>query len=81
VGGDRTKPDWELAAEELCRHVRTLLDEHGDAIQEALEKTLTKDEAKAQLRQIELLIQVMEIELWRKGRRLMRNSVTTSQAG
>jgi hypothetical protein len=62
----RTKESWELAAEKLVGDVRRLLDHH-DALVKALGKSLGKNEARSRLRQIEALVEAMEIELWRAG--------------
>ena len=62
----RTKEEWELAAEELARLVRNLLDDHGNAIDKALRKSMGKDEARDVVRQIEQQLDVLTIELWRR---------------
>jgi len=61
-------PAWERAAEELVRLVRSLLEDHGDALERALRKSISKDAARAQLRQLNRFVGALEDELWRVGR-------------
>ncbi|MGH9210496.1 MAG: hypothetical protein ACRD2C_07405 [Acidimicrobiales bacterium] len=77
---DRLKASWESAAEELVRHVRLLLD-HGDAIEKALRKSLGKEEARSRLRQLETLVESLEIELWQAGSSPDRSIVASITTG
>jgi hypothetical protein len=62
-----TKPAWELAAEELVRQVRLLLDGYSNEIESALGPRLGASGAHAQIRQLDRLVEALEIELWAKG--------------
>ena len=64
---DRAQPEWIRAGEELVRRVRNLVDDHGDALERALTESLrSRDEAKHEIHQLDLLAQVLATELWRK---------------
>ena len=63
---DRTE-QWRLDAEELVRQVRNLLDDHGKAVEKALRRSLSRDEAQATIRQLDQLVDALAVELWRKG--------------
>lgn len=60
----RQPEQWELAAENLVRQVRVLLDSDG-AIEEALIKASNRDQACAQLEQLDAFCTALELELWR----------------
>jgi len=62
-----TKPAWELAAEELVRQMRLLLDGYSSEIESALGARLGASGAHAQVRQLDRLVEALEIELWAKG--------------
>lgn len=65
----REQPDWVRAAEELVRRVRRLLDDHGAAFEDALARSMgSLNEARAEVDQIEALVHVLEIELWRRDK-------------
>jgi hypothetical protein len=66
VAKDRTE-QWRLDAEELVRQVRILLDDHGKAVEKALRRSLSRDEAQATIRQLDQLVDALAVELWRKG--------------
>jgi hypothetical protein len=61
-----SRETWERAAEELVRYVRLLLSDHGSAIEKALKKSIGKDQAEAEIQQLEHLVVALELELWRR---------------
>lgn len=64
---DNAQPEWIRAGEELVRQVRNLVDDHGDVLERALAESLgNRDQAKDQIRQLDLFARSLAIELWRK---------------
>lgn len=75
----RQRERWELAAEELVRQVRLVLDYDADL--DRLDDTTARDHARARLKQLERLCEAMELELWQVATQPTKTIVSSIARG